>query len=403
VSPRVILHADMDAFYASVEQRDRPELRGLPVVVGGTSSRGVVTAASYEARVFGVRSAMPSVQARALCPHAVFLPGDMAKYRRVSAHIRSVFETISPEVEPLSLDEAFIDVTGSVRLLGSPLTIGRLLKDRVRAATGLTVSVGIGPAKMVAKIASEVGKPDGLVEVPPERVAEFLAPLPVERLWGVGPVTHAALARAGIVTIGGLAARAPAELAASVGSAAEHLIALARGADVRAVEPDREARSYGEEGTFAADTRDDRVVRAAIVAHADAVARRLRRDGVRGRVVVLKLKLAQRLGRGRFPLLTRRTTLAAPTDDGKVISDAAVALWERHRPRDAVRLVGVAAAGIRVHGADQLGLFAEDVRDRRGALNRALDRIVARFGSDSIARGGPHGGKGLTTRLKRGE
>jgi DNA polymerase-4 len=346
---------------------------------------------------------MPSVQARALCPHAVFLPGDMAKYRRVSAHIRSVFETISPEVEPLSLDEAFIDVTGSVRLLGSPLTIGRLLKDRVRAATGLTVSVGIGPAKMVAKIASEVGKPDGLVEVPPERVAEFLAPLPVERLWGVGPVTHAALARAGIVTIGGLAARAPAELAASVGSAAEHLIALARGADVRAVEPDREARSYGEEGTFAADTRDDRVVRAAIVAHADAVARRLRRDGVRGRVVVLKLKLAQRLGRGRFPLLTRRTTLAAPTDDGKVISDAAVALWERHRPRDAVRLVGVAAAGIRVHGADQLGLFAEDVRDRRGALNRALDRIVARFGSDSIARGGPHGGKGLTTRLKRGE
>jgi DNA polymerase-4 len=401
--PRAILHADMDAFYASVEQRDRPELRGRPVVVGGTSTRGVVTAASYEARVFGVHSAMPSVQARALCPDAVFLPGDMAKYRRVSAHIRTVFESISSAVEPLSLDEAFIDVTGSVRLLGPPLVIGRLLKDRVRAAIGLTVSVGIGPAKMVAKIASDVGKPDGLVEVAPDGVAAFLAPLPVERLWGVGPVTHAALTRAGVVTIGDLTARAPTELVPYVGNAAEHLLALARGDDVRAVEPDREARSYGEEGTFGADTRDDRLVRAAIVAHADAVARRLRHDRVRGRVVVLKLKLAQRLGRGRFPLLTRRITLAAPTDDGKTISDAAVALWERHRPRDAVRLVGVAAAGIRAHGDDQLGLFADEVRARRSALNHALDRIVARFGADSIARGGHDRRKGLTTSLKRGE
>jgi DNA polymerase-4 len=401
----VILHADMDAFYASVEQRDRPELRGRPVIVGGTSSRGVVTAASYEARRFGVRSAMPTVQARALCPDAVFLHGDMAKYRRVSAEIRRIFTTISPDVEPLSLDEAFIDITGSQRLLGTPLAIGRLLKDRVRAATGLAVSVGIGPGKMVAKIASDLAKPDGLLEVPADRVAAFLHPLPVGRLWGVGPVTEAALARAGIATIGELRARPVATLAPFVsGAAAEHLVRLANGEDARVVEPDLAAKSYGEEGTFAADTRDDRTVREAIVGHADAVARRLRRDRVRGRVVVLKLKLAERLGPGKFRLLTRRATLPEPTDDGKTISDTALRLWERHRPRLAVRLVGVAAAGIVGDAPEQLALFAAGASRRRAALNRALDAIVARFGMESIGRGAlARGEKGLTTRLKRGE
>src|SRR5439155_1308369 len=218
-------------------------LRGRPVVVGGTSSRGVVTAASYEARRFGVRSAMPTVQARALCPDAVFLHGDMAKYRRVSAQLRATFATVSPDVEPLSLDEAFIDVTASQSLLGPPLAIGRLLRERVRAATGLAVSVGIGPGKMVAKIASALAKPDGLLEVPADRVAAFLQPLPVGRLWGVGPVTEAALAGAGITTIGELAARPPAELASAVGqTAAEHLVRLARGQDARLVEPDLAAQ-----------------------------------------------------------------------------------------------------------------------------------------------------------------
>ena len=207
----------MDAFYASVEQRDRPELRGRPVIVGGTSTRGVVTAASYEARRFGVHSAMPTVRARALCPDAVFLRGDMAKYRRVAAELRGLFASVSPDVEPLSLDEAFIDVTASVRLLGPPLAIGRLLKERVRAATDLTVSVGIGPAKLIAKIASDVSKPDGLLEVPPHGVTAFLHPLPVGRLWGVGPVTEQALERAGITTIGALAGKSVAELAAHVG------------------------------------------------------------------------------------------------------------------------------------------------------------------------------------------
>jgi DNA polymerase-4 len=399
-----VLHADMDAFYASVEQRDHPELRGRPVIVGGTSARGVVMAASYEARPFGVRSAMPSVQARALCPGAVFLPGDMAKYRRVSAQIRTVFTSISPDVEPLSLDEAFIDVTGSQRLLGAPLVIGRLLKDRVRAATGLAVSVGIGPGKMVAKIASDLSKPDGLLEVPSDRVEEFLRPLPVGRLWGVGPVTQAALGRAGITTIGDLAARGSPELAPVVGRpVAEHLVRLARGLDVRAVEPDLEAKSYGEENTFGKDVRDDATVRGAIVIHAEAVAARLRRDGVRGRVAVLKIKLAEPLGAGKFRLLTRRATLPEPTDDGKTLSDAALTLWDRHRPRKAVRLVGVAMAGIVDAASGQLGLFADGRGIRRAALNAALDRIVDRFGRESIVRGGAKVEKGLTSRVKRGE
>ncbi|HYR95492.1 MAG TPA: DNA polymerase IV [Candidatus Binatus sp.] len=400
---RVVLHADMDAFYASVEQRDHPELRGRPVIVGGTTTRGVVMAASYEARPFGVRSAMPTVQARALCPDAVFLPGDMAKYRRVSAQIRAIFESISSAVEPLSLDEAFIDVTGSRALLGPPLVIGRLLKDRVRAGTGLAVSVGIGPGKMVAKIASDLAKPDGLLEVPPERVEAFLRPLAVGRLWGVGPVTEATLRQAGITTIGELAARSPGELAGVVGRpAAEHLVRLAGGIDVRAVEPDLGAKSYGEEGTFGEDVRDDPTVRGAIVLHAEAVARRLRRDAVRGRVAVLKIKLAERLGRGKFRLLTRRATLPEATDDGKVLSDAALRLWDLHQPRTAVRLVGVTMAGIE-DGREQLALFGDAARVRRVALNRALDRIVGQFGQGIIARGGARVEKGLTTRVKRGE
>jgi DNA polymerase-4 len=403
VDVRAILHADMDAFYASIEQRDRPELRGRPVIVGGTSRRGVVMAASYEARPFGVRSAMPTAQARALCPHAVFLPGDMAKYRRVSAELRAVFASVSPVVEPLSLDEAFIDVTASRVLLGPPLAIGRLVKERVRAATALAVTVGIGPGKMVAKIASDLAKPDGLLEVPPDRVEAFLRPLGVGRLWGVGPVTEAALRGAGIATVGDLAARPVTEVAAVVGrAAAAHLVRLATGADVRAVEPDLGARSYGEEGTFGTDVRDDATVRGAILVHADAVARRLRRDGVRGRTVVLKLKLAERLGAGRFPLVTRRTTLREATDDGKTLSDAALRLWERHRPGKPVRLVGVTMAGIEAP-TGQLGLFDEGAGPRRAALNRALDRIVERFGRESIVRGGARVEQGLTTRVKRGE
>jgi DNA polymerase-4 len=401
VTERAILHADMDAFYASVEQRDHPELRGRPVIVGGTSTRGVVCAASYEARVFGVHSAMPTVHARKLCPQAVFLRGDMAKYRRVSKQIRAVFESVSPEVEPLSLDEAFIDVTASRTLFGEPLAIGRLLKERVRAETDLAVSVGIGPGKMIAKLASDASKPDGLLEIKSDGVRAFLDPLPVGRLWGVGPVTRGVLERAGLRTIADLRAIAVERLCRIAGPATEHLRALAEGEDPREVDPEREAKSYGEENTFGEDVRDDTVARAAIIVHAEAVARRLRHDGMRGRVVVLKMKLAERLGPGKFRLLTRRTTLAAPTDDGKVLSDAALALWTANRPRIPVRLLGVAAAGIVPAAAPQLALF-DDRADRRSALNSALDRVVARFGDGAVARGGRVIEKDLTSQVKRG-
>jgi DNA polymerase-4 len=400
----VILHADMDAFYASVEQRDRPELRGRPVIVGGASGRGVVAAASYEARPFGVRSAMPTAQARALCPEAVILSGDMAKYRRVSAQIRAVFASVSPLVEPLSLDEAFIDVTASVGLLGPPLAIGRLVKERVRAATDLAVSVGIGPGKMVAKIASDLSKPDGLLAVERDEVRAFLHPLPVGRLWGVGPVTEAALRAAGVVTIGDLLGADAALLRRHVGTACETLQRLAVGEDVRVVEADRDAKSYGEENTFASDVRDDRTVREAIIAHGEAVARRLRRDGVRARTVVVKIKLAERLGAGKYRLLTRQAPLPAPTDDGAALTAVALALWDRHRPRRAVRLIGVTATGIQSAGEPQLALFEDPRRAARARLNAALDRIVTRFGEDSIGRAvGKPEKAAPTLQIKRGE
>ena len=405
MTERTILHVDLDAFFAAVEQRDRPELRGKPVIVGGGGphDRGVVSAASYEARTFGVHSAMPLREAGRLCPDGVFLPVDGAKYQSVSREVMAILRRFSPLVEPISIDEAFIDVTASVRLLGLPLVIGRLLKARVRAETGLAVSVGIGPGKMVAKIASDASKPDGLLEVPPDGVTAFLHPLPVARLWDVGPVTTAALAAAGIGTIGDLAATPPAVLAAHVGErAAAQLLCLARGEDARAVETDREARSYGEEGTFAVDTTAADVVRGAIIVHAEAVGRRLRRDRVQARTVVLKLKLARRLGGGKFRLLVRQATLGEPTDDGQVLARVALALWERHRPRAAVRLIGVTAAGIAGAPA-QLALFPDGGRARRAALNHALDRIVARFGETSIGRGGVRVEKGLSGRVKHGE
>jgi DNA polymerase-4 len=232
-------------------------------------------------------------------------------------------------------------------------------------------------------------------------VRAFLDPLPVGRLWGVGPVTRGVLERAGIRTIADLAATDEARLRRIAGPATEHLQALARGDDPRGVEPDREAKSYGEESTFGEDVRDDVTARAAIIVHAEAVARRLRHDGVRGRVVVLKVKLTERIGPGKFRLLTRRTTLAGPTDDGKVLADAALALWQAHRPRGAVRLLGVSAAGIVPARAPQLALF-DAPADRRAALNAALDRVVARFGEGSVARGGRVIEKDLTTQVKRG-
>ncbi len=402
---RVIFHADMDAFFAAVEQRDDPGLRGRPVVVGGRSARGVVAAASYEAREFGIHSAMPAFQARRLCPHAVFVPGDMRKYRRESRRIFEIFARFSPAVEALSLDEAFLDMSGSTRLLGDPIAVATRLRAEVRAETGLAVSVGIAPVKMVAKIASDLAKPDGLLAVSAAEIAAFLAPLPVGRIFGVGPVARARLAALGIETIGALARVPDDRLVAELGSWGAGLAQLARGEDARDVVPDREAKSYGEEQTFASDVSARQRLLDAIVAHAEAIARRLRRDAVRCRRVTLKLKLARALGGGRYPVLTRSQTLREATDDGAAIAAAARPLLTRADPRIAIRLLGVSVSTLIATDTAQLTLPTSDPNAvRRGRLNRAVDAIHARYGDEALRRGVAATTRaGLSHGIKRGE
>jgi DNA polymerase-4 len=356
------------------------------VIVGGAGSRAVVLTASYEARVYGVHSAMPGVHARRLCPQGIFVAPRMWRYAEVARQIRAVFAEFTPLVEPLSLDEAFLDVSKSLRLFGSARQIGQRLRQRVREATDLTVSAGIGPTKMIAKIASALCKPDGLLEVQPQQVETFLRPLPVSHLWGVGPTTQAALARIGIATIGTLADAPPADLERRFGKLGAWLSELAHGRDRRVVAADRRRKSYGEEETFAQDVRDGERVRRTIARHAEAVARRLRTDGCRGRTVTLKLKLAQRIGPGKYPVLTRRTTLPAPVDDGKSVGDAALALWREVQAGKTVRLVGVSVSGIEDEGG-QLPLFGVRDTQRRKALNEAVDKLAARFGRTVVSRG----------------
>ena len=402
---RTILHADLDAFFAAVEQRDRPELRGKPVVVGGGSGRGVVAAASYEARVYGIHSAMPSFEARRRCPHAVFVPGDMAKYRRESRRVFAIFRRYSPLVEGLSLDEAFLDLTGTARLLGDAVSAAERLRAEVRHETALTVSVGIAPVKMVAKIASDVAKPDGLRMVASGEVRDFLAPLPVGRIWGIGAVGRARLARHGIATIGDLAATPDERLRRALGAFGVGLARLARGEDAREVEPYREAKSYGEENTFARDVRDRAALEGPIRAHADAVARRLRRDRVAGRGVTLKLKLARPLGGGRYPLLTRSLQLQRPSDDGAAIARAALRLLARVEPWEPIRLLGVSVTHLEPVDESQLALGLGGETDaRRARLNAAVDAIHARFGDAKLRRGTADVRRAaLSVGIKRGE
>jgi len=393
----------MDAFYASVEVLDNPALRGLPVIVGGRSARGVVTSASYEARKFGVRSAMPTAQARKLCPQAIFVPGRMDRYVEISRAVRRVFESFSPIVEPLSLDEAFIDLTGSERLLGPPIDAARDLKRRVLEETGLVASVGVAPTKMAAKILSDMSKPDGLLVVPPEKLREFLTPLPVERLWGVGRVTLAQMHECGIKTVGDLARRDPAELKSLFGTMGPHLHELASGNDARSVVADWQRKSYGEENTFAQDLAlDSDELRRVLIAHGDALARRLRADRVRARTVTLKLKLARPLGGGRYPLLTRSFSLDAATDDGPEISRVATHLLSQVGARDKIRLAGVQVHQLERVDAAQLTLFdtarADNRERKRDQLNRALDSVAKKFGAEAVTRGLAHAERAAPTR-----
>ncbi|MFF4890744.1 DNA polymerase IV [Micromonospora chersina] len=374
-----ILHVDMDAFFASVEVRRRPELRGQPVVVGGIGPRGVVSSASYEARRYGVRSAMPTARARALCPHAVYLPPDFTQYSAASRAMMRIFRDVTPLVEPLSLDEAFLDVSGARRLFGTPTEIARLIRRRVAEEQELTCSVGVAPSKFVAKLGSTRAKPDGLLVVPAARVLEFLHPLPVGALWGVGERSAEALQRLGLRTVGDLAEAPPGLLRRAVGEAsAGHLHELAWGRDPRRVSPEHVEKSIGAEVTFDTDVTDPAEIRRALLALAEKAGARLRAAGQVGRTVSLKVRLAD------FRTVSRSRTLGVPTDTAREMFDTAWALWTALAPGEPVRLVGVRMEGLAAaeETPQQLTLGAPE-RGWREA-EAAADAAAARFGRSVI-------------------
>jgi DNA polymerase-4 len=372
---RAIIHLDMDAFYASVEQRDRPELRGQPVIVGGHRWRGVVLAASYEVRPFGVRSAMPMAEAMRRAPQAIVVPPRPEAYASASDEVFAILESVTPLVEPLSLDEAFLDVTASQSLFGRPAEIAAALRARISRELDLPSSAGIAAVKFVAKIASDLAKPAGQQEVPAAGTRAFLAALPIGRLWGVGRKTEAAFHALGIRTMGDLAAR-DAEWVERTVPGGAGLWELCQGIDPRPVIPDLEAKSLGSEDTFEADLRGRQALHPFIHAQALRVGRRLRRARVKARVVQLKLKLAD------FTLVTRRTTLPEPCDDGQMFYRTALALLGAYDLRAAVRLTGVSAQEL-VRPGPQLSLYSP-APSRTERLNAALDLIAQKFGGQAV-------------------
>ena len=382
---RAILHCDLDAFYASVEQRDHPEYRGKPVIVGGAAhERGVVCAASYEARKFGVRSAMPLRTAGRLCPDGIYVPGDFDRYAQASDEVMALFAERTPLVEPISLDEAFLDVTASEQLFGGPERIARDIKRAVRERCGLVISVGAATNKLCAKIGSDLRKPDGLVVVPPGGEEAFLAPLPLERLWGVGPKTRDVLYRWGLRTIGDLARFDRLALETRFGEHGGAIWERAHGIDDASVTPSAAAKSVGHEHTFDANTLDERLLESMLLRLAEGVGRRLREDSLRGRTITLKLRVAP------FETRTRQRTLSDATSDDVTIFRIARQLLrglladDRADGRTSpVRLIGVSVSGL-VEG-EQLGLFDAA---RHNRLNAALDAVRARFGDGALDRAG---------------
>ncbi len=399
-----ILHVDMDAFFVSVELQRRPELRGRPVVVGGTGDRGVVAAASYEARAHGIHSAMPSSRARRLCPAAIFLPGDHHHYAEVSRRVMAVLTSFTPLVEPLSLDEAFLDVGGARRLHGPAPAIAEAIRRAVLDAEGLTCSVGVAANKFLAKLASEAAKPraslqgtepgEGVTVVEPGRELKFLHPLPVQALWGVGPATLARLDRLAVRTVGDLAALPADTVAAAVGEAnGRHLHRLAHGVDERRVEPHVEPKSVGHEETFARDHHTRATLRRELVRLADSTAARLRRHELSGRTVTLKVRF------GDFRTITRSRTLPTPVSSGPAIARVAKELLETVDPAPGVRLVGVSVRQL-AHGAAHQLSFSEAAGGNWDDASEAIDSIRARFGDDAVAPGSAFGPGG--PRVKRG-
>ncbi len=370
-----ILHIDMDAFFASVEIRRRPELRGKAVVVGGVGPRGVVSAASYEARRYGVRSAMPAMRARALCPHAVFLPTDFAAYTEASRAVMAIFRDVTPLVEPLSLDEAFLDVAGARRLLGPPAVIARDIRARVAEEQQLTCSVGVAPSKFLAKLGSTRAKPDGMIVVPAGLVLDFLHPLPVAALWGVGERAAESLRRLGLRTVGELAEAPRSMLRRAVGEAsAAHLHELAWGRDPRRVVAEHVDKSIGAEMTFDTDISDPAVVRRALLSLADKVAVRLRDGGHAGRTVAIKVRLAD------FRTVSRSRTLPSTTDVAREIFSTAWSLFEVLGTSEHIRLIGVRVEGLSAAAtAARQPTLGEPERGWREA-EAATDAVAARFG-----------------------
>ncbi|NUT57453.1 MAG: DNA polymerase IV [Agromyces sp.] len=372
-----ILHVDMDAFFVSVELLKRPDLRGKPVLVGGTAGRGVVSAASYEARRFGVNSAMPMSVALQRCPNAIVLRGDYASYARYSTQVMGIFEQLTPLVEPLSIDEAFLDVAGARRLHGSPAEIAWTIRERVRAETGLTCSIGVAATKYVAKVASSRAKPDGMLVVPAAQTVEFLHPLPVSALWGVGRVTEESLLRLGLRTVGDVAAMPHDALERAVGPAlAARLGRLANGIDPRDVHTTRTEKSIGHENTFDHDLVDPVEIRRELLRLSNNVAVRLRKAGLVGRTVTLKLRY------GDFRTVTRSRTLAEPTDVARRIYDeASDALGELIGDDERVRLIGVRAEHLRPSGS---GAMLWDPDEEWRDAERTIDQVAAKFGTGAV-------------------
>jgi|YelNatPaOPRAMG01_1025707.scaffolds.fasta_scaffold10892_3 DNA polymerase-4 len=378
---RQIIHIDMDAFYAAIEQKDNPALQGRPVIVGGDAQkRGVVSAASYEARAYGVHSAMPISQAQKLCPQGIFLPVRMARYQEVSQQIFQILAEYTPLLEPLSLDEAFLDVTGCERLFGPARRIAQEIKRRIYDRTGLTASAGLAPNKFLAKIASDLKKPDGLVEVKPEEVADFLRPLPISKLWGVGQVTAVALQRLGICQVGQLANFPPEILEKKFGKFGRQLIALARGEDDRPVRPPSPAKSISQEETFTPDLADQWEMKKVLLAQAEQVGFELRQRGLKGSTVQLKVRYPD------FRLVIRSLTLPSPTDQGWAIYKVSCQLLAKTEVfQKKARLLGVGITNLqRADYPHQPSLFAQEEKKTQAAS--VIDRIWKKFGPQAIQR-----------------
>ncbi len=380
---RIILHVDMDAFYAAVEVRENPELAGKPLVIGHRGRRGVVSTCSYEARRFGVHSAMPSLSAERLCPQAIWLPGRMQLYAEVSRAIRSIFDDFTPDVEPLSIDEAFLDLRGIVHDLEAGRQTAQVLKQRIRDEQHLTASVGVAANKFLAKIASDLEKPDGLVVIAPGDVPQMLWPLPIERLWGVGPKTAARLHKRGFHTVGDVANLPESLLRATLGlGEAEHLRALAHGEDTRPVETQREAKSLSEERTYTDDLTDPEDIDRALLQRAEGVCQELRRQRLLARTVHLKVRS------GDFTTWTRAAKLQAPTDLAEVVVNTARALLSERieLAGRGVRLLGVGVSGFVAAGAGQASLFTDEAHERARRVAIAADSIRERLGPDAVVR-----------------